>query len=251
MLLYQIIILAVVQGFTEFLPISSSGHLAILQNLWNIKEGAIVLDTILHLGTLGAILFFLRKEIIQIFKEKNWRLIFLIIIASLPAAIIGFLFQNKIESAFSSLKFIGIAFLFTALILFLTKFVKQSNQPLKEMHWFQALKIGLGQALALFPGISRSGLTLSSGLFVGLKKEDSYRFSFLIAIPVILGATLFKIKDVSGQMLNYWPLLLLGLLISFTTGLISLKIVKKVIIDNKLAYFSIYLSILGILLLVL
>ncbi|MFA5360773.1 MAG: undecaprenyl-diphosphate phosphatase, partial [Candidatus Paceibacterota bacterium] len=164
----QAIILAITQGVTEFLPISSSGHLAILQIFWQLGELSISFDALLHFGTLGAILAVFYQEIKTIFKNKDWKIIKLVIIGAIPAALFGLLFQSTIENQFTSLKFIGFAFLITGLFLLLTKFIKTpeetSQQDLKGLEdisnvsWLDALIIGVAQSVALFPGISRSGM---------------------------------------------------------------------------------------------
>ncbi|MDD4994529.1 MAG: undecaprenyl-diphosphate phosphatase, partial [Candidatus Pacebacteria bacterium] len=185
----QAIILSVVQGITEFLPISSSGHLAVLQIFWQIPDPSVVFSALLHFGTLGAILIVFYQEIIKILQKRNWKLIKLIVIGTIPAAIFGFFFQSIIEAQFSSLKFIGFSFLITALFLILTKFLKIIPKYLniEDLTYFDALIIGIAQTVALFPGISRSGLTISTGLLRKLKPEIAYKFSFLLAVPVILG----------------------------------------------------------------
>jgi len=244
--IFQAIILAITQGITEFLPVSSSGHLAILQIFWHLPEVPISFDVILHFGTLGAILTVFWQEIKKIFSSKDWQLIKLIAIGTIPAVIFGFFLQAKIEIAFSSLKFIGLSFLITALFLLLTKSSKSQKDTIS---WIDALIIGIAQAAALFPGISRSGLTISAGLLRKLKPEIAYRFSFLLAIPVILGAVILQLPDLIQQGGNGYLLSVIGMLISFSTGIISLKILERILKKRKFFWFSIYLITLSMLIL--
>tara|TARA_Y100000310_G_scaffold337205_1_gene423677 strand:- start:980 stop:1714 length:735 start_codon:yes stop_codon:yes gene_type:complete len=233
------ILLAIIQAATEFLPISSSGHLALISNL--IGEPNLFLITILHLASLLAVLIFLRKEIFQLvsFKEKYNKLWLFLIIATIPAAIFGFIFKSFIESQFqNNFLFLGFAFLFSSSIIFLTinakSFSKLNNK--------NAFLIGLSQILALFPGVSRSGITISSGLFTGLKKEQAVKFSFLLFIPLVLGATILEIGEF------YFSFsLLLAFIICFILSLVFLNILYIIVKNNKFWLFSIYGFIIGLL----
>ncbi len=244
---FQAIILAITQGITEFLPISSSGHLAVLQILWNLPKSSITFDALLHFGTLGAILAVFWQEIKRIFYSKNWQLIKLIIIGTIPAVIFGVLFQTKIEQSFVSLKFIGLSFLITALFLLLTKFSKAQKDTIS---WSDALIIGIAQAVALFPGISRSGFTISAGLLRKLKPEIAFKFSFLLALPVIFGAVILQLPALIQQGENSYLLGGIGMLISFFIGIISLKILEKILKRGKYFWFSLYLIILSMVILI-
>ena len=243
---FQTIILAVTQGITEFLPISSSGHLAVLQILWSLPKTSITFNVLLHFGTLGAILAVFWREIKEIFYNRNWSLIKLIIIGTIPAAIFGFFFQTKIESSFFSLKFIGLSFLITASFLLLTKFSKAQKDTIS---WSDALIIGLAQAVALFPGISRSGFTISAGLLRKLKPEIAFKFSFLLALPVIFGSVILQLPVLIQQGENSYLLGGIGMLISFFIGIISLQILERILKRGKYFWFSLYLIILGMVIL--
>ena len=245
--IFQAIILAITQGITEFLPVSSSGHLAVLQIFWHLPETPIGFNVILHFGTLGAILTVFWQEIRKIFYNKNWQLIKLIAIGTIPAIIFGFFLQTKIEATFPSLRFIGFSFLITALFLLLTKFSKGEKDSISPL---DALLIGTAQAIALFPGISRSGLTISAGLLRKLKPEIAYRFSFLLAIPAVLGAVILQLPNLIQQGGNGYLLNVMGILISFFIGIISLKILEKILKKGKFFWFSIYLIALSMLILI-
>jgi len=248
----QTIILSIVQGITEFLPISSSGHLAVLQIFWQTPDPSIVFSALLHFGTLGAILIVFYQEIMKILQKRNWKLIKLIVIGTIPAAIFGFFFQPIIEAQFSSLKFIGFSFLITALFLILTKFLKINPKYLniEDLTYFDALIIGIAQTAALFPGISRSGLTISTGLLRKLKPEIAYKFSFLLAVPVILGAFVLQIPNLIQQGQNNYLIYVIGALVSLLTGIISLKILEKILKKGKLYWFSLYLIIISMIILI-
>jgi len=185
------IFLAIIQAATEFLPISSSGHLALFSNL--ISEPNLFFFTALHIASLLAVLIFTRKEIYKIVSldEKYLKITGYVIIATIPAVIVGWFFKDAIEQSLNSYFFLGGAFIFTGFILLGTKFTK----PRSELNVKNSLLIGLIQALALFPGISRSGMAISGGLFTGIKKEEAVMFSFLLFIPLAIGAFILEFGD--------------------------------------------------------
>ncbi len=237
------IFLAILQAATEFLPVSSSGHLA----LFSYFTGGVdlFLVTWLHLASLFAVIVFTRKEILKLvsFKKPYRKLWVFLMIATIPAALIGFYFGKNISASFSSPAFIGISYFFTALILFLTKFSKEtSNISLKN-----SVIIGLFQSLALFPGISRSGITVSSALFCGVKKEEAVKFSFLLFIPLSLGA--FFIGSKKTFYLNMESSV--SFIVCFFASLFFLKLFFKITKKGKIWLFSIYCALMGLLSLIL
>ena len=247
----QSLILGAVQGVTEFLPISSSGHLVLFQKLFGLKEPPIFFDTLIHFATLLAIVFYLRKEIWSIVlglnKKENQRLIGLIILATIPAVFVGFLFKEKIEGAFDSLNLLVFTFLLTALILAVTKFFENGQKGLEKLGWIGALLIGLFQAVAILPGVSRSGSTISAGLFTGLKRDEAFKFSFLLAIPVILGAMILQLFNFSwGNLNGGFFANFAGFLTAVTFGFLSLKILERITAKGKLHYFAYYCLALGL-----
>ena len=191
--LIEVLILAIVQGITEWLPISSSGHLAIIQQYFGLNV-PVLFDVILHVGTLLVVMVVFRKDIVKIFrivarfdfKIEEGKLALYIILGSVPTALIGFLFEETIESFFSNLLVIGYAFIATGVILYLSKLPKNKNRLL---NYLDALLIGTAQGIALIPGISRSGVTISTGLLRHVKKEKAFQYSFLLFIPAVIGAT--------------------------------------------------------------
>jgi undecaprenyl-diphosphatase len=229
------ILLAIIQSATEFLPVSSSGHLALLSNI--ISTPNLFLITILHFASLFAVLIFTRKELIEIASFKQNKLLIYLIIATIPAALFGFFFSELIENAIHSLFFIGLGFIFTSGILLLTKIkVKKS-----ELNYHNSLIIGLFQVLALFPGISRSGMTISSGLFSGVSKEKATKFSFILFIPLSIGAMILEIGEA------YFSInLLIAFILCFILSLIFLNLLYYIIKKDKFWLFSIYCLIIGI-----
>lgn len=231
------ILLAIIQASTEFLPISSSGHLSLLSNILNTPN--LFLITILHLASLLAVLIFTRQEIYDLItlKPNAKKLWIYLIIATIPAALFGLFFKDLIEQSFSSLLVIGIAFIFTGTILFLTRFAHR----MERLNTKNALIIGLFQILALFPGISRSGMTISAGLFTGIPREKAIKFSFLLFIPLAIGASILEIGEA------YFSLeLLIAFILCFILSLIFLHALTYIIKKNKFWLFSIYCWILGI-----
>jgi len=225
------IIYAILQAATEFLPVSSSGHLALVSNI--IDKPNLFFFTVLHLASLIAVLIFTRKEIFKLITfEKNYRKMWLfIIIATIPAALLGFLFQDFIEQTFSSYLFLASAFFFTGTILLLTRFFKAQN----ELNWKNSLFIGIAQVLALFPGVSRSGMTISSSLFSGIKKEEAVKFSFLLFIPLALGAFVLEFKN------YYFDFsLLASFVLCALLSILFLNLLYYIVKTNKFWLFSIY-----------
>lgn len=252
----QAVFLGIVQGLTEFLPVSSSGHLALLQKFFGLKESPIFFDTLIHFATLLAVVFYLRKEIWFIVsglnKKENQKLVGFVILATIPAVIVGFLLKDNIEQIFNSLRLLSVSFLITSIILFTTKFfsVQGGEKVLKNLGWLGALVIGLFQALSILPGVSRSGSTISAGLFLGLKREEAFKFSFLMAIPAIFGAMVLQIFEInknpqSGLFLVNFA----GFFTAVIFGFISLKILEKITQKGKLHYFAFYTLILAIIIL--
>jgi undecaprenyl-diphosphatase len=246
--LIQVIILSIVQGITEWLPISSSGHLAIIQNIFGFQN--LSFDVFLHFSSIFAVLAIFWKDIIKLFNISKWgnvKYVLLIVIGVIPAGIVGFLFRDQIESFFSSMFYLGIFFIISGVFIYSTKFVKSKQ---KNIDWFDSIFIGVFQAIAILPGISRSGATISSGIFRGIRKEEAVKFSFLMAIPVILGAAVLELKDLSVVNISY-SLLIVSFILTFFVSLFTIKILLKIIKTDKFYLFGIYNFILGILVLIL
>jgi len=254
----EVIFLSIVQGLTEFFPVSSSGHLAIIPHMFGFTmQNPVAFDIFLHLGTLGAVFIFLWKDVVSILKRVFQRdntvyaLLIKMAIALVPAMIVGLLFNDKISVLFEDITkvgYIGYAFLGTAFLLFISIFFLRGKKTMESFTYFDALVIGIFQALALVPGFSRSGFTLFGALLVGLKKKEAFKFSFLISIPVILGASLLEMKDIQALDISFGKMLL-GFIIALIMGLVALVWLKKLLIHAKLWVFGLYCTLLGILVL--
>lgn len=236
------IILAIIQAVTEFLPVSSSGHLALYSLLFS--EVNLFFITVLHVASLLAVVVFLRKEIVWLFKfskeaRKMWMFL---IIATIPAGFVGIFLKNYIESSLSSFLFIGAGFLFTGFVVLSTKIkVKKSKQGFGNSFF-----VGLFQALALFPGASRSGMTISSGKFLGFEKEKIVKFSFLLFIPLAIAAFISEFGDA------YFSVgMVISFVLCFVLSLLFLHLLMKIVIKEKFWMFSIYLFVIGVVSLIL
>jgi len=252
--LVQIIIIAIVQGITEWIPVSSSGHVALLDNVFKLNLG-IGFNVAVHLGTLIAVLVYFSKDIFRIVSEfvagkweegREGRLGWYLIIATIPAAIAGFLLKDLIEGTFYNLFIIGFGFLITSLLLFRGSITRGN----KKINGKKAFYIGLFQIVSLLPGISRSGSTISGGLLQGLDEKHALKFSFLMSIPIILGAGFLDF--ISGSF-NFNLNIGIAIFFAFIVGLITIHFLyTKILIHRKnLKWFAIYALLIGILSLVL
>lgn len=241
------IILGIVQGVTEFLPISSSGHLALLGGFLGFEEGTLM-ATVMHVGTLLALIVYFRGDISRIvlspFKRdvKYLKLLWFLILGTIPAVIFGVLLLHHIESIFDSPLLIGICLVFTGIILFLSGFMRRER---KEIRFLDAILVGIGQAIAILPGVSRSGTTISTGTFLGLDRTVSANFSFLLAIPAILGAAVLEISSVEGSSITF--ALIVGAFVSFLTSLVAIRFLLAFLKKTTLRPFSYYCFAIGIL----
>jgi len=201
------IILGLVQGATEFLPVSSSGHLALAEYFFNIREAGLTFDVFLHLGTLVGLAAFFRSDIAMMFRALSSpgqrrgdgidgrKLLFFLVVATIPGAVAGLLLGDLVETRFRDPASVASTLALVGVVLLAAERVGRKRVALAGMGWFQALAIGAAQALAIFPGVSRSGATMSCALFLGLSREAAARFSFLLSGPIILGAGLVKLPE--------------------------------------------------------
>ena len=263
--LLKFILLAVIQGISEVLPISSSGHLQIVQEILGMDTSSLTVSIFLHLGSLVAMIVFYRKLVFStvgnaakyVFKssERNdtnknaLKLLFMIVIACIPAGLIGVLFKSKIESIFANTIFIGINLIITGCLLFLQKYIK-GKKTLDTMNWRDAIIIGLFQAIGILPGISRSGITTIGGKVSKLQDEDAINFAFLLFIPVTLGTGLLEVVDIiKGDLVlssNDILLYIVGIIISGLVTYIALSLLLKIIKKGKLHYFAYYCLAVGL-----
>jgi undecaprenyl-diphosphatase len=266
MKIFEAIILGAIQGITEFLPVSSSGHLVLIQRIFGISEPALFFDTMVHIGTLAAVLVVLWKDIWSILRRPLQPMTGFLILATIPTVAAALLFKDNIEETFVSGRMLGFAFLFTAAALLVSwrlsgrhdktdRMAAQSAVP--DMGWVDALVIGVCQAIAIVPGVSRSGLTLSGALSRKLNRDVAARFSFLLSIPAILGALVLQLKDLAGGDAGTASeagsigveALTAGTFTAAIVGFFAVKFMLNIVRERSLWGFAIYVTVLGILVL--
>lgn len=262
----QGIIIGIVQGLTEFLPVSSSAHLIFIQKLLGV-ESSLAFDTFLHLGTLLAVLWFFRADIYKmlhawwlsigdllqhrfmeglyadVYKSLAWY----VILATIPVAIVGVLFESQVDALFAGALYVPAFFLFvTGTILYLSQRIASGKIDMSRLGWFQSLFMGLGQACAILPGLSRSGTTIAAGLVAGLDKEFAAKFSFILSIPAIFGAFIIQLKDIGSSMSVNGFAVVLGFAAAFISGYLAIKWLISLIQNKNLDIFAYYCWIVGI-----
>jgi undecaprenyl-diphosphatase len=244
--IFQAVILGLVQGVTEFIPISSSGHLVLLQKIFGVDEGSMLFTIMLHLGTLLSVFFVFWRDIVEIIKRPFSKMPLWILSATIPTVLIALVFKSHIESAFSSASTLGIGFLATGCILWSVESMAPGKKVLGTMTWKDSLVVGMAQGIALMPAISRSGSTIAGGLFCGLDRNFAAKFSFLMSIPAILGSIVFQIADVSksGQSFELMPILI-GTVVAALSGFLAIRFMLSVISKKSLKIFSYYLFVIG------
>ena len=262
----QAIIIGIVQGLTEFLPVSSSAHLVFIQKLLGV-ESSLAFDTFLHLGTLIAVLWFFRYDIYKMlkswwlsiqdilqgrFKEGFYddpykRLAWYVILATVPVGIVGVLFEDSVDALFSGALYVPAFFLFvTGTILYLSQRMSSGEINYNTITKKEALFMGLGQACAILPGLSRSGTTIAAGLTIGLNKEFAAKFSFILSIPAILGAFVLQLKDIGSAMdANFLPVIL-GFIASIVAGYLAIKWMLDLVKNKSLDIFAYYCWLMGL-----
>lgn len=265
----QAIILGVIQGLTEFLPISSSGHLVLFQHIFGLKEPEIFFDISVHAGTLVAVIVYFRKDLQAIiisttrfvvmmlkrevsfgdvWKDSDTKLAFLIIIGTIPTAIIGLLFKSVADQLFSSIFIVGCALMVTGVLLWITHIIKTKGESIEHFSVKDALLIGLVQGLAITPGISRSGSTIAVGILLGLNRETAARYSFLLSIPAIVGAQIISLKDISAHDLDL--VTLMGTIAAGIVGYCALKLLVYIVKKGRMHLFSPYCWLVGVIALI-
>ncbi|MFO7842062.1 MAG: undecaprenyl-diphosphate phosphatase [Fidelibacterota bacterium] len=256
----KIIILAIIQGLTEFLPVSSSGHLVLGEYLLGIESPGVTLAVFLHFGTFLSVLVIFWKDIVKIMiamianfwkvwkypalirENENFAMGLFIILSMIPAGLIGIFFGEEIALLFKNIYMTGVALLVTGTLLFLTQWAKDTKRPLKG---WRALLMGIAQAVAIIPGISRSGSTVSTGMFLGMPRKKVAKFSFLMALPLIFGAALLEAKEAFATTDFVWSGMIIGTATSFLFGYFAVKWLMRAIINGKLHFFGFYCLALG------
>ena len=264
MTIWQAFIMGIVQGITEFLPISSSGHLVITPYLlgWSIKEEYIfTFDVLVQMGTLIAVILYFWKNLWKIivsvikgviekkpFASPDAKLGWLIVVATIPAVFGGLFLEDLVESAFHSVQITAVFLLVTALLLWVSERMSKQINQLENISTLDAFIIGCFQILAIFPGLSRSGSTIAGGILRKLKREEAAKFSFLMSIPVMLGAGVMSINDLLEvpNLSEFLPVLLVGFITSGVVGFISIHWLLKFLNKNKLGLFSVYCVVVSI-----
>jgi undecaprenyl-diphosphatase len=260
MTLLQALILGAVQGAAEFMPVSSSGHLVLVPWLLGWRNPGLTFNVVAHLGTTVAVLGVYWRDWLAILNgglrmilkrnpyESNGRLLLLLAVASLPVAILGPSFQALFERLFAAPIPAACALLGTAVMLAVGEWLSRLALDVSDLGWMQSLVIGLAQAVALIPGISRSGTTMTAGRLVGLSREATARFSFLLATPAVIGAALYDLsKEASnGHLIAQWPALLVGFAASAVIGYVCIRLILRYVQKHSLLAFSVYCVVFGV-----
>jgi len=248
MTIFESLILGIIQGLTEFLPISSSGHLVLGQELLGVSVPGNAFEVVVHLGTLCSVLIVFWSDILQLLKTlkdgNTQKYILALAIGTVPAVIVGLLFKDVIGEAFENIKVVAITLLITGAILLSTKLITKKKN---DVTVGKGLLVGIAQAMAIIPGISRSGITISTGMFFGISPENAAKFSFLLAIPAIAGAGLLIGLDVIEVGTSLSSIVLLtGFLSSLIVGWLSLKWLIGLIKTGKFHWFGVYCIFVGL-----
>lgn len=243
-----------VQGLTEFLPVSSTGHLIILEKLFGLdpKNFGLSFDASIHLGTLFAVLLFFWKDYLKLLSFKNPQL-FNLTLGTIPAVVAGLVFEKVVENNLRSIAVVGTALILFSFVMLAAEKIGKKNKSMKNMSPAKSFLIGVAQAVALIPGISRSGATISMGLFLGMTREESAKFAFLLSGPIIAGAGLKKFQDAitSNAAQTDISLFIVGIVSSSIFGFLTIKYFLKFLSKNSLMPFIVYRLVLGTLLILL
>ncbi len=276
------IVMGLIQGITEFLPVSSSGHLAIFSKIFKMElDSTILFEVMLHFGTLVSIIVVFREDIWRLLREffyilltcianfciwikrisgdKSYKyikvisnsyrkLVIFVIVSSIPTAILGFLSADLVEKASGSLLVVGICMMITAVVLVIADVLPRGKDHIKDVPYSGAFLLGIAQGIATFPGISRSGATISCGMMIGMTKKTAVRYSFIMSIPVVLGATILKLFDLSSEPVNVAqvPAYVVGTLVAGITGYFSIKYMLKMVRRHRYYGFAVYCAVLSV-----
>lgn len=259
MTLIQVVYLGILQGVTEFLPVSSSGHLVIFRHLFDWAEPGLALDTLLHLGTLVAIAIYFWRDLWALalaawdslrrraITTPEARLAWLIVLATIPGALLGFLFEDQVEQLFGMPRAAAAFLLVTAALLALSEYLGRRERAVDTMTWRDALLIGLAQTFAIIPGLSRSGATIAAGLLLGYRREDATRFSFLLSAPIVLGGGLYQLlKLATGAASGVGLSAFAGMLAAAVVGYAAIAGLLAFVRQRPLWPFVVYCTLLGL-----
>lgn len=239
--IWEAAVLGALQGLTEFLPVSSSGHLVLAQNLIpGFSQPGVLFDVVVHLGTVGAVVYFFRKTLINLDRKY----LILLVVGTVPAGIVGVLFSSNIEGLFGNVKLVGFTLLITALLNFLTD---RTNRNQTQVTLKKSFLIGMAQAMAIVPGISRSGSTIFAGTKLGIEKRKATEFSFFLSVPAILGASLVQFFKYGADGVSGLGFYAVGFLAAFFSGVLAIKLVLRFLLSKRFIVFAFYSLILGLL----
>ncbi len=231
-----------IQGLTEFLPISSSGHLVLVPALLGQDPPDLATSAMLHMGTLLAVLIYFRREVVEVatFTEKGRRLLLLLLVGTIPAAVLGLTLNSQFEGLNERPRGIAVALFITGVVLFSTRWIRRGSRTAAEATYKDTILIGLGQAVALIPGVSRSGSTISTGLLRGFSDAEAARYSFLLGIPAIAGAGVFEGKDLLDSGSSVGAELFLGVAVAAISGYVAIAFLLRLIGRTGLSPFGLY-----------
>ena len=267
--IFQAIIIGLVQGLTEFLPVSSSAHLIFAQQALGVSDVGLAFDVLMHVGTLVAVIVYFFNDIVnmikgfllslvdlkngnfmgEIKKDPYKKLAWLTILATIPVGVVGVLFNDMIESMFQGLTIPAFLLLVTGCLLYASQRMNSGRIDVRNVTIKEALIMGCGQALAILPGLSRSGTTIAAGLFAGLDKEFAAKFSFILSIPAILGAAVFQLKDLSGGNIEIGACIA-GFVVAVISGYLAISVLLKIVREKSLDIFAYYCWIVGLIVLI-
>ncbi|UCF80237.1 MAG: undecaprenyl-diphosphate phosphatase [Acidobacteriota bacterium] len=255
-ILLQVIFLAVLQGITEFLPVSSSGHLAIAEYFMGFQSPGLTFEVLVHAGTLVSVIAYFRKDIGALlgfgtdsrFVKHEHMLLVWILVGSVPTGILGFVLQDAAVKAFRNLAAVGVGFLATAVVLYFASRIHPEKIGIETMDWYHAVTIGAMQGIAVMPGVSRAGVTISTALFGGLDRRTAFSFSFLLSIPAVLGATIGEASHltegaVSTQELGLYAM---AFAVSAVVGYGALHALRRIVESARFSFFAYYCALLGV-----
>ncbi|HOP68471.1 MAG: undecaprenyl-diphosphate phosphatase [Dethiobacteria bacterium] len=250
--LLEAIVLGLIQGLTEFLPVSSSGHLVLAQNLLGIQQPGVTLEVLLHFGTLLSVFWVFGRDFLDLLRfpkdSLQRRFLLLLLVGIVPTAVIGLLLEDYMDQIFMSNRMVGLMLLVTGVMLLVLTRLPQGRKGIGQMKTVDALWVGLFQGIAVIPGISRSGATITGAIWRGLDRPAAVRYSFMLAAPVILGLTLLELKDLLSlglereMLVNYAA----GSLVAFLSGILAIKFFIKLLQQEKFHYFAFYCWVAGL-----
>ncbi len=255
--------MGILQGLTEFIPVSSTAHLRILPELFGKEDAGAAFTAVIQLGTLLSLLIYFRKDILNLiydffvslknhkFSNPNFLLSVYIVVGTIPIVVLGLIFKKVIENELRSILIVAISLIFFAILLLVSEFLGKKQKEMENLNLKDALFIGLFQAFALIPGASRSGVTICAAMLLGYKRDVSARFSFLLSVPSVLGAGILEMKDVIKSDTNFdITMVIIALVTSFVAGILAIEFLLMFLVNHRVNIFAYYRIILGIVILI-